>query len=400
MTLFCRQSPLMKWSSLRAWTLPRLSVHHPLQNSTKCHTNYIKTERQVKFSEHPPVKGRERCTAGHYGKVTCQERSSLALRATRNWFYSPGPPYSLTSTSLPPLPGLPPSLTLTAVCCSWASSRLHRSSWCLHHPEGCSSGPARWGTAWWPWQWRGWHSSLRSGHSYPACRERRRAQCSEPWLQETLPTPRQQVWTSPARTRDPCEDGISDISRGWPVILPQRQLPSWWLLNTSKASLKHNSVWLRAQKEPTEVIPNFTNHASSSLITILEICNHLSKEGHWGLSNDDQVALSGQKTHLWTDLQVLLLSAMTHLLHSLTVNLGFRAQLWLLSNSMERTSTGLWASHSPVLGPAGKGTGSWGRQIPPHSWTCCSSWLPAPSSEAGPALVLAPIRTMEIEDKE
>lgn len=46
--------------------------------------------------------------------------------------------------------------------------------------------------------------------------------------------------------------------QGWPVVLPQRQLPSWWLLYTSKASLKHNSVWLWAQEEPTEVIPKFT----------------------------------------------------------------------------------------------------------------------------------------------
>lgn len=167
---FCRQSPLMKWSSLQAWTLPRLSVHHPLQNSTKCHTNYTKTKRQVRFSEHPPVKGRERCTTGQYGKVICQERPYLAREQPEIGFTAQDPLYSLTSTSLPPLP----SLTLTAARCSWASSRLHRSSWCLHHPEGCSSGPAQWGTAWWPWRWQGWHSSLLSGHSYPACKERRK----------------------------------------------------------------------------------------------------------------------------------------------------------------------------------------------------------------------------------
>lgn len=259
MTLFCRQSPLRKWSSLQAWTLPRLSVHHPLQNSTKCHTNYTKTKRQARFSEYPPVKGRERGTTGQYGKVICQEGPPLVLRAARNWFYSPGPPYSLTSTSFPPLPGLPPSLTLTAAHCSWASSRLHKSSWCLHRPEGCSSGPARWGTAWWPWWWQGWHSSLLSGHSYPACRERR-----ERPVQWAL-TPGNTAHTQAAAVDIPSMDQRSlwrwhlwDVSRGWPVVLPQRQLPSCWLLNTSEASLKHNCVWLWAQKEPTEVIPNFT----------------------------------------------------------------------------------------------------------------------------------------------
>lgn len=93
------------------------------------------------------------------------------------------------------------------------------------------------------------------------------------------------------------------------------------------------------------------------------------------------------------------MSPMTHLLPSLTVNLGIRAQLQVLPNGMERTSMGCWASHIPELGPAGKETGSWGRQIPPQGWRWCSSWLPAPSGEAGPALVLAPIGTMEVEDK-
>lgn len=100
-------------------------------------------------------------------------RAPSRSESSQNYSLRPKTPlYYLTSTSLPPLPGLPPSLTLTAARCSWASSRLHRSSWCLRLPEGCSSGPARWGTAWWPWRWQGWHSSLLSGHSYPACRER------------------------------------------------------------------------------------------------------------------------------------------------------------------------------------------------------------------------------------
>lgn len=144
----------------------------------------------------------------------------------------------------------------------------------------------------------------------------------------------------------------------------------------------------------------FHHHASPSLITILETCNRLFKEDNWGLSVDDQVALSGQKTYLYgMDLQVLLMSPMTCLLHSLTVNLGIKSTALASVQQHKENKHGAVSITQPRAEPSWEGNRLMGKANPIQGWRWCFSWLPAPSGEAWPVLVLAPVRTMEVKDK-